>query len=163
MRHLKPKGTPIKIKNNVYYLKFTLDVIDELQDRTELPMSEIISLTTSKKHREAAIKLIIKYLTRQEIEVKKDELDYYSTMLLNTYIDQLKYKDMPEPERINEPVEYQFIDIEHWFYIGKFVLGLQTDEVWGMTIGQIRTLEHSHSKYSKQFKEDKEVDIMDIG
>jgi hypothetical protein len=162
MRYLKPKGTPIKINNNAYYLKFTLDIIDELQDRTELPMSEIISLTASKKHREAAIKLLLKHLTGREIEVKKDELDYYSTVLMTTYIEQFKYKDMPKPKKGEGSEEIPFIDVEHWFYIGKVVLSLPSDEVWQMTLGQINTLYREHLKYNGAIKEDKEVNIDDV-
>lgn len=160
MRYLKAKGSPVEIDGNPYYIKYTLNVIDELQDKTKLPMSEIMTLLTYKKHQLITVKLLIKFLL--EIEFEPIEVDYYSALLLTTYIEQIKFKDIPKPNSEEGKHEPQFIDVEYWFYIGKVVLGFPTDEVWQMTLGQLQTLYNQHLKYIGAIKEDKEVNIDDV-
>lgn len=154
MRYLKTKGNPIEIDGKPYYIKYTLDVIDELQDKTKLPMSEVMTLLTYKKHQLITVKLLIKFLLGMEFE--PIEVDYYSALLLTTYIEQIKFKDMPESEVASEEREPQFINVEYWFYIGKVVLGFQTDEVWQMTLGQLQTLYNQHLKCIGANKEDED-------
>lgn len=160
MRYLKPKGTPIEIEGKIYYIKYTLDVIDELQDRLDMPMTKLLTCLTHKKTQKDAIKIILKCLIGADTE--PTELDYYSTMLITTYIDQAKYKGMPTPKKSEEETEPQFVDIEYWYYIGKVILNFTTDEVWQMTLGQINTLYREHLKHTGAIKEDKVYNIDDV-
>lgn len=162
MRYLKPTGTPIKIGDKIYHILFTLEVIDELQDKTGMSINEIMFLLTKKKTKTTAAKCILKYIIGEEIEI--DDIENYSIVLLNTYIEQLKYKDMPKPKEAEqeEETEYEFVDVEYWFNIGKTVLGYPTEEVWSMTLGQIRTHKRKHDIHNGLIKEDAEVNIDDV-
>lgn len=166
MRYLKPDDLKIKANDKTYNIRFTLDVIDEIQDRTGMSMNEVMMLLSSrsKKHKREATKTLLEFLIKENIEFKDDELDYYSFELIRTYINNLKFKDMPKPKKddVYNEGDIPFIDVEYWFYIGKVVLGFPADEVWQMTIGQIKTLEREHAKYNGWIKEDKVVNIDDV-
>jgi hypothetical protein len=162
MRYLKPKGTPILINDKQYQLLFTLDVIDEIQSRTKFPISEVIHMATEKKYQRSAIEVLLKYLTGDNIEVKDNELDYYSTILIDTYIEQLKSKPY-EGEPKGEPSDkYEFINVERLFYIATDILGRSEEEAWSMTLGKLFTLQKEHLFQTGQIKEDKEVNIDDV-
>jgi len=161
MRYLKPTGK-IEIEGKIYDIIFSLDVIDEVQSRTEMSIIEVIRLLLSKKHKKAALSVLLKYLTGQEILINDDTLDYYSQALINIFIDQIKYKDMPKPKKDDDTEEIPFIDVEYWFYVGKVVLGFRTDEVWRMTIGQIRTLLQEYYKFHGLIKDDKIYNVDDV-
>ena len=152
MRYLKTQGTPIEVNEKIYYIKYTLDVIDELQDRLNMPMAKLLMCLTGKRNQRDAIKRLLKHLIGVEIE--PIELEYYSTVLINAYIEQIRYKDMPEPQKSDDDIP--FINVEYWFYVGKIILGFPSDEVWNMTIGQIRTLKHMYDIVNKHDSEDVE-------
>ena len=159
MRYLKPQRT-IKVNGKIYPLVFSLEVIDELQDKTGMAMTEIISLLTSKKNSKKAVECIIQYMTGETVT---DNYEYYSVMLLDTYIEQIKYKGMPETKgKPEEATEYEPIDIEYWFYLATVVLRKTTSEAWEMTLKEIRTLYNEHLKYTGVIKEDKVVNIDDV-
>lgn len=159
MRYLKPQRT-IKVNDKAYPLVFSLEAIDELQDKTGMAMTEIISLLTSKKNSKKAVECIIQYMTGETVT---DNYEYYSVMLLDTYIEQIKYKGMPETKgKPEEATEYEPIDIEYWFYLATVVLRKTTSEAWEMTLKEIRTLYNEHLKYTGVIKEDKVVNIDDV-
>lgn len=166
MRYLKPNGTPIKLivikevkghlekKEQEFHLLYTLEVIDELQVKTGISIDEIITYLTIDKLKEKAVKCLFKYLTGEEIEI--NDLDYYSILLIKTYIDQLQPKEIGK-RVIKDPEGFSFFDVEHWFYIGKVVLEYPEDEVWKMTPGKIATLYHEHAKFNKWIENETEA------
>lgn len=162
MRYLKPKGTLIKINDKNYRLLFSLDAIDEIQDRTQLPLQQVVHMTTEKRYRKNAIEVLLLYLTGEKIEVNENELDYYSTVLIHTYIDQIKSKPYDGEKKGEHSDDYEFVDVERLFYIVTSVLGYSEEEAWKMTLGKIYTLLKDHRLYNGLIKEDKEVDIMDV-
>lgn len=173
MRYLKPIGPRIELttvktvkekevkKKKSYNLLFTLDVIDQIQDKTEMSINEVMSLTTLKKYKKSAVEVLLKYLTGDLIEVTEDNLEHYSVLLLSTYIEQLKPKETVKGKTA-EAEGYSFVDVERWFYVGKTVLGYPSEEVWQMTLGQLGTLEYKHAVYNGWFKEDKVENIDDV-
>lgn len=163
MRYLKPKGTLLKVGDKEYLLKFTLDVIDEIQTATNLPLPEIMNMTLKRKYRKNAIKVLLKYLTGDEIEVPDNELDYYSEMLIMTYINQVRSKPYEGEKKPESGDECEFLNVERFLYLATVVLGRPTEEAWQMTIGQINTLNKEHQLYIGAIKKEEEVDIMDIG
>ena len=162
MRYLKPEISTININNNIYNLIFSLEVIDNLQDKVQLPMTEIIMMLTdekSLKSRKLTAQVLLKYLTEQLVDIDDDKLDYYSALLLNTYIEQIKSKEIEGIKKASQNDGYEFINIEHWVYIGTVVLQKPEDEVWKMTLGKLMTMHNEHAKYSGWIKEEKEVSI----
>jgi hypothetical protein len=163
MRYLRPKGAPLKIGEKTYTILFTLDIIDQLQDKVEMSINELLSLTTKKRYKKDAVKCILKYTTGETIEIPDAELEFYSAFLLSTYIDQIKFKDMPQSKHSESEEEFPFVNIAHWLYIGESVLNRPTEEVWGMTLGQLRALEYEDCKCKGLVKEDnKVVNIDDV-
>ena len=87
-------------------------------------------------------------------------IDYYSSMLLTTYIEQSKPKN-PKP-KITASDEYEFMDIESWFYVGKVLLGYPENEVWEMTLGKLATLRNECLAANGFTKEEKEQSLLFI-
>lgn len=163
MRYLNPKKSIIKINDKEYSLIFSLDAIDEIQDKSQLPLTEIIMMLTEGKTRELAVKVLVKFLTGQVIKIENDKLDYYSAVLLNTYINQLKSKEIPGEKKVPQNDDnFEPIDIEYWYYVGHTVLGYPKSEVWEMTLGQLKTEHNEHAKYNGWLKEEKEVSLMSM-
>lgn len=156
MGYLRNMGKQILINDEIKVVLFTLQMIYDLQEKTNMPVSELIYSLTGEKTRELAVKCIIKFMFGLDVN---DNYEYYSYILLSTYIEQLKYKNMPKPRSNDDDSDYEFINIEYWFYIGTVVLGYSEDKVWNMTLGQLRTLHNEHLKYHGVIKEDKEVSI----
>jgi hypothetical protein len=159
MRYLKPKPMPILIKDKVYNILFTLDVIDRLQTDTQMPMTEILEWTLNEKTTEIAIKCLLKYLIGIDIEI--DNLNYLSTMIITAFIEQAKCKEI-QGHTPQASGKADFIDVERWVYIGKVVLKYPEDEVWEMTLGKIGTLHREHLKYTGAIKEEQEVSLLSI-
>lgn len=160
MRYLKPQKT-IKVNGNAYPLVYNLEVMDELQDKTGEPITRVISWLTSKKSCKKAVECILKYMTGETVI---DNYEQYSILLIDAYIEQLKYKGMPEVKgQTEEATEYEPIDIEYWFYLATIVLLKSEEKAWKMTLREIRTLYNEHLKYIGAIKEEKVVDIMEIG
>lgn len=159
MRYLKPKGMPIEVNGKQFKVLFTLDLIDELQDRTQLPMSELISMLVDDKYKEKATGIIIYYMTR---EIIKDNFENYSNLLFLTYIEQLKDKPYEGEKKAEPQEEFEPINVERYFYIATVLLGKSDERAWQMTLGEISTLYKEHGFENQWIKEDKVVDIMDI-
>ena len=176
MSYIKPKGTLIElvevtfkdekiIKEKKYFrLLFTLGLIDELQDKTKMPMDEIVLMMINKnKSPKNTIQCILKHMFEQEIELEEDKLEYYGITILKAYIDQLKFKKIPG-QQIEQSTKdgYEFIDTEYWFYIGTVELKRSDEKVLNMTLGTLRTLHNEHAKYSGWIKEDKEQSLLGL-
>lgn len=161
MRYLRPIATPIKVKDKTYNVLFTLEIIDELQQRAEMPVTDIIDMTLKEKSMETAASYILKVMFPNE-EIELEEFNYISVMLVSAFVEQAKSKKMelPKPQETSE--ETEFIDVEWWVYFGTVVLGYSEQEVWKMTLGKIGTLYREHLKYRGVLKEDKEVNIDDV-
>lgn len=161
MKYLRPVGTLIEINGKMYRLKFTLDVIYELQYKVKMPIGELMWLLTNYKTRKLAVQCVFKYALGT-VEIDDTKLDYYSSVILDTYINQLKYKGMtPSDEEVNEDKpRFDYMDIENLIYVGTVVLGYREQDVWEMTYGKIKTLIKEHYKYHGI--ETKEVTIDDV-
>jgi len=172
MRYLNQKGTPIEIENNTYHLLFTLNVIDELQDKVQMPLSELMEKTLEPRTRIASVKLLLKYLIEDHLRrhgknekiyienvTLKNKIEYYSLLLINTYIDQIKSKKIEVAKKERVCTEHEYLNVEYWFYIGTTVLGFSKSEVWNMTISELSTLRNEHAIFNGWMKEDKEVSI----
>ena len=159
MRYLKPKPMPILIKDKVYHVLFTLDVIDRLQTDTQMPMIEILEWALNEKTMETAIKCLLKYLIGVDVEI--DNLNYLSTMLITAFIEQAKCKEI-QGQTPQASGKVDFIDIERWVYIGKVILEYPENEVWEMTLGKIGTLYREHLKYTGAIKVEEEVSLLSI-
>ena len=160
MRYLRPKPMPILIKDKVYHILFTLDVIDRLQTDTQMPMTEILEWTLNEKTTEIAVKLLLKYLIGDDVEI--DNLNYLSTMLITAFIEQAKCKEIQGHNPPQSSGKADFIDIERWLYIGKVILKYPEAEVWEMTLGKIGTLYREHLKYTGAIKVEEEVSLLSI-
>lgn len=68
MGELNPKGTSIMLGGKERRLLFTLNAIDEIQERFGLPLEEAISQLTDMEKANGALKAIITILVNDEIE-----------------------------------------------------------------------------------------------
>ena len=150
---------PIMIGDKIYNILFTLDVIDRLQNDTQMPMTEILEWALNENTSETAIKCLLKYLIGIDAEI--DNLNYLSTMLITAFIEQAKCKEM-QGHTPQASGKVDFIDIERWVYIGKVVLKYPENEVWEMTLGKIGTLHREHLKYTGAIKVEEEVSLLSI-
>lgn len=165
MSFLKPRIPKIKISGTEYELIYTLDIIDNIQDRAKMSMTEIMMwlIEGSIETRKMSAKVLIECLTGQLIEIEDDELEFYSSLLTHIYIQQMKCKEIPGlQKKLIQDGEYEFIDIEYWIYIGTVVLNRAENDVWKMTLGKIRTLYNEHAKFSGWIKEEKEQSLLNI-
>lgn len=161
MRYLRPRATPIKIKDKTYNILFTLEVIDELQIRSELPITKTMKMITYESTRKIAITFLLSVLFPSEkIEIDDSELYYLYVMLMSAYSEQIFSKEMEL--RKTKSAKEEFVDIEKWIYIGTVVLGYPEKEVWNMTLGKIDTLYREHLKYIGIIAENKVVNIDDV-
>lgn len=151
---------PILIKDKVYHILFTLDVIDRLQTDTQMPMTEILEWALNEKTMETAVKCLLKYLIGIDVEI--DNLNYLSTMLITAFIEQAKSKEIQGHNPPQSSGKADFIDIERWLYIGKVILKYPEVEVWEMTLGKIGTLYREHLKYTGAIKVEEEVSLLSI-
>lgn len=161
MRYLKPKPTPIIINDKLYHVLYTLDVIDQIQSETKMPITEILEWATNNSTMETAILCLLKFLL-PGVDVKIDNLNYLATILITAFIEQAKSKEIQGYNPPPPSGKIEFVDIENWVYIGKVVLGYPESEVWGMTLGKIRTLNREHLKYNGAIKEEQEVSLLSI-
>lgn len=150
---------PILIKDKVYHILFTLDVIDRLQTDTQMPMTEILEWALNKKTMETAVKCLLKYLIGVDVEI--DNLDEISKILVAIFIEQARSKEI-QGNTPQASGKADFIDIERWVYIGKAVLKYPESEVWEMTLGKIGTLYKEHLKYTGAIKVEEEVSLLSI-
>lgn len=66
MSDLRPKGTPVVINGEERNLLFTLNVIDEIQDHYDAPMTEVWDRLTDKRESEKTIRYLVCTLLNDE-------------------------------------------------------------------------------------------------
>ena len=66
MSDLRPKGTPVVIDGEERHLLFTLNVIDEIQDHFDAPMSDVWDKLTDKRESEKTIRYLVCTLLNDE-------------------------------------------------------------------------------------------------
>lgn len=73
MSDLRPKAEQIKLGNNEYGLRFTLNAIDEIQDHFDAPISKLVDILGDERKSFKAIKYILTVTVNEDIQVRKDE------------------------------------------------------------------------------------------
>ena len=86
MSDLRPKGTKIKLDEKEYGLRFTLNVIDEIQDHFDIPISQIDELFKDEKKQIKALKYIITLLINEDLDCIADETGIQAKHLKEDYV-----------------------------------------------------------------------------
>lgn len=73
MSDLRPKGTKIKLGNNEYGLRFTLNAIDDIQDHFDMAIEDLNKLFDDSKTRFKNLKYLLTLLINEDIDCIKDE------------------------------------------------------------------------------------------
>lgn len=73
MSDLKPKGVTIKLGNEEYGMRFTLNAIDDIQDHFDIAVSEISKLFEDEKKQIKNVIYLLKVLINEDIDCKNDE------------------------------------------------------------------------------------------
>lgn len=73
MSDLKPKGTKIKLGNNEFGLRFTLNAIDDIEDHFDIAIEDIGELFKDKKNRIKNLKFVLSVLINEDVDCVKDE------------------------------------------------------------------------------------------
>ena len=73
MSDLKPKGTSIKLGKEEYGLRFTLNVIDDIQDKFNIAVGDMGKLFEDEKTRIKNLKGILMLMINEDIDCVKDE------------------------------------------------------------------------------------------
>lgn len=71
MSDLRPKGTPVMINGEERNLLFTLNVIDEIQDHYDAPMTEVWDRLTDKRKSDKTIRYLVCTLLNDEAAREK--------------------------------------------------------------------------------------------
>ncbi len=77
MSGLNPKGIPVKISGEEHALLFTLNAVDDIQDRMDMPIDDVIDCLSDSRKAWKACKTILSSLLNDEAERKK----YYNKQL----------------------------------------------------------------------------------
>ena len=94
MSDLRPKAEQIKLGNNEYGLRFTLNAIDEIQDHFDAPISKLVDILGDEIKSFKAIKYILTVTVNEDIQVRKDEgedVNLIDEKFVGRYIDTKKY------------------------------------------------------------------------
>lgn len=73
MSDLKPTGVKIKLGNEEYGMRFTLNAIDDIQDHFNIDISELNGLFSDTKHQIRNIRYILTVLINEDIDCVADE------------------------------------------------------------------------------------------
>lgn len=73
MSDLKPKGTLIKLGQNEYGMRFTLNAIDDIQDMFGVGIAELPDLLNDKKTQIKNILKLITILINEDVDCRNDE------------------------------------------------------------------------------------------
>lgn len=68
MSALKPTGVPITLDGVERHILFTLNAIDEIQERFDAPMEEVMKKLTEKKEAENTLRILLTTLINDEVE-----------------------------------------------------------------------------------------------
>ena len=75
MSDLRPTGTKIKLGNNEYGMRFTLNAIDEIQEHFNISISQLNELITDEKTMMRNLRYILMLLINEDIDCVNDELE----------------------------------------------------------------------------------------
>ncbi len=120
MSDLRPKGQVITLGGEERHLLFTLNAIDELQEKFNLSLEETIDLLTDKKKANTTLKTILFVLLedeadREEFEKKESNLKRYTEKEVGWLISMENIGDvmfsvlkayglsLPEPDEFENP------------------------------------------------------------
>jgi len=73
MSDLKPTGTKIRLGKNEYALRFTLNVIDDIQDHFNIPIEEMEKLFKDEKNAIKNLRYLLAVLINEDIDCQNDE------------------------------------------------------------------------------------------
>jgi len=73
MSDLKPKGVKIVLNGKEYGLRFTLNAIDDIQDRFNVPISNLGDLFQDDKNKIRNLRYLLTVLINEDIDCRKDE------------------------------------------------------------------------------------------
>lgn len=73
MSDLRPTGEKIKLGNNEYGMRFTLNAIDEIQEHFNIPISDIATLFTDGRQQIRNLRYLLTVLINEDIDCVNDE------------------------------------------------------------------------------------------
>jgi len=73
MSDLKPTGVKIKLGNQEYGMRFTLNVIDDIQEHFDIPISQLGELFTDEKKQIKNLRFLLMKLINEDIDCVMDE------------------------------------------------------------------------------------------
>lgn len=75
MSDLRPTGEKIKLGNNEYGMRFTLNAIDEIQEHFNIPISQMSDLFTDERNQIKNLRYLLTLLINEDIDCVNDETD----------------------------------------------------------------------------------------
>jgi hypothetical protein len=76
MRDLLPKGVPVEIGGKERHFVFNLNVVDELQERCDEPLSEVLAhIFSGEKDSNDYLKTVVTALINEDVAIHNDESD----------------------------------------------------------------------------------------
>ena len=72
MSDMKPTGTPFVLNGHTYNLRFTLNVIDDVQSHYDIGLSQLADLLQDGKTQIGAIKFLIAAMVNEDIACQND-------------------------------------------------------------------------------------------
>lgn len=73
MSALRPKGEKIKLGNSEYGMRFTLNAIDDIQDRFNIGISDLETLFSDERTRIKNLRYLLTVLINEDIDCENDE------------------------------------------------------------------------------------------
>lgn len=73
MSDLKPKGIKIKLGNNEYGMRFTLNAIDDIQEKFKIPAEKIGELLEDETNKIRNVRYLLMLLINEDIDCVKDD------------------------------------------------------------------------------------------
>jgi predicted metal-dependent enzyme (double-stranded beta helix superfamily) len=86
MSDLKPTGSKIKLGNNEYGMRFTLNVIEDIQDHFNINVSDIDSLFSDERNQIKNIRYLLTVLINENIDCEDDETGEKTPHLDERYV-----------------------------------------------------------------------------
>jgi hypothetical protein len=100
MSDLKPKGTKIKLGKNEYGMRFTINAIDDIQDKFDITIEDLTKLFKDSKTRFKNLKYLLALLINEDIDCVKDEtgeeMAHVDERYVGRHIDSNNMKDTME-------------------------------------------------------------------
>ena len=100
MSDLRPKGTKIKLGKNEYGMRFTINAIDDIQDKFDITIEDLTKLFKDSKKRFKNLKYLLSLLINEDIDCIKDEtgeeIPHVDERYVGRHIDSNNMKDIME-------------------------------------------------------------------